>query len=194
MKPQALLFLIDRDLRFLNAYEKAILKIVVRMPQGCKYPSKEIATQIGASRETVLRSVKNLEHGGFLDVEKTKGNNWILTVGNQWLFAAENDISLGDQPRSKYIPERKKSTSPAFRGVVPQTTGCSPTDYRGVVPQTTHKGIRKEFESVVITTGRKNHPAELTSALYAMLLRNPQSVGYFAGQSAHDTLPSGGDF
>ena len=192
-----LLFMVDKELTFLNAYEKSILKLVIRLPQGCRYPAKEIASQIGASRETVFRSVKNLESSKMLNVSRTKSNNWTLTVGDGLIFAFKSGIDLAKFERSEMIPQRKKAAENNHHPVVPQTTPCSPTDHTPVVPQTTHKEERKKIERTVYT--------EELSLLWKLLSPSPTNRFLNGSQKSQlqvdslvenfvviDVFPSGG--
>ena len=151
LKANHMLFIIDKELLFLNAYEKSILKIVVRMPEGCRYPAKEIASQIGSCKKTVLRSVANLEYAGFVKVERTKTNRWTLTVGEGWKFGIKNCFDYVKVTRSEMIPERKKSVKNSHLPGDPESSPWRPRVPRGGDPESSLKGVRKENERLVIT-------------------------------------------
>ena len=151
LKPNHMLFMIDKELLFLNAYEKSILKIVVRMPEGCRYPAKEIASQIGSCKKTVLRSVANLEYAGLVKVERTKTNRWTLGVGDGWKFAIKNGLNYANLTRSEMIPERKKSVKNSPLPGDQESSPWRPTVPRGGDPESSLKGVRKENERLVIT-------------------------------------------
>lgn len=194
-----MLFMIDKEMPFLNAYEKAILKIVARMPEGCRYPAKEIASQVGSCKKTVLRSVGNLQYAGLLNVTRSKTNNWTLTVGDGWKFAIENNIRWTDTPRSFMIPDRKKSVKKSDHPGDPESSPWRPTVLRGGDPESSLKGERKEIERLVYT--------EELSLLWKLLSPSPANRFLMGSKKSQfqtdrlvdnfvviDVLPSGGVF
>jgi hypothetical protein len=121
------------------------------MPEGCRYPAKEIASQIGSCKKTVLRSVANLEYAKLVKVERTKTNRWTLTVGEGWIFAIKHGTDFTKFTRAEMIPERKKSVQSPHHPGDPESSPWRPTVPRAGDPESSLKGVRKENERLVIT-------------------------------------------